>query len=544
MQQLWSAAAVRSKRWESQGWAYWGLCIALWLLALAWLRPLSDPDEGRYAVVALDMLRSGDWVTPHLNGLPFFHKPPLYYWLAAAGFQLLGVHEWVARLPSLLGAWLAAMSLLALLQRMAGALEAKAVVLVFVTLPFVYLAAQYANMDMLLAGCMSACTACAVWASVQYGRSASWRWWMAGAGVFAGLGFLAKGLIGMVLPGMVWCAWWLWERRWQSWHLALYPPAWLAAGAIAAPWAWLAQQRHPGFFHYFFVTQHFQRYTQTGFNNPQPWWFYLAVILLAGLPWTALAMVAAIRWWQQRKTAEHASGQPVGPDWARRSLDRCMLVWAVVVLLFFSVPQSKIVGYVLPALPPLAYAVVRCWGAVWRANGSPGQGESLGLRGWRGFRLAIGVAAAVCVVLAVGLGTKAVPAKAQWQSLKTLAAHSGERVMMLGHLYYEVPFYLPAQYPAWVVDDWHSDPAKQADNWKKELLDAAQLAPEQASQWLLQGPQAAEQLCAKTVVWVVGERAAFAALAPALAAEKPMAQIGPTAVWRIDPSSAICRAQR
>ena len=86
-----------------------GLWIGIWLLALAWVRPLSDPDEGRYAVAALQMLRSGDWVTPSLNGLPFFHKPPLYYWLAALGFQAAGVHEWVARLPSLLGAWLAAM---------------------------------------------------------------------------------------------------------------------------------------------------------------------------------------------------------------------------------------------------------------------------------------------------------------------------------------------------------------------------------------------------------------------------------------------------
>ena len=84
------------------------LPIALWLLALAWIRPLSDPDEGRYAMVALDMLHNGNWVTPQLNGLPFFHKPPLYYWLAAGGYELFGVHEWVARLPSMLGAWLAA----------------------------------------------------------------------------------------------------------------------------------------------------------------------------------------------------------------------------------------------------------------------------------------------------------------------------------------------------------------------------------------------------------------------------------------------------
>jgi 4-amino-4-deoxy-L-arabinose transferase-like glycosyltransferase len=78
----------------------WGLAMALWLLAFAWIRPLSDPDEGRYAVVALDMLRTGNWVTPHLNGLPFFHKPPLYYWLAAGGYECsVCMHGWRACRP-------------------------------------------------------------------------------------------------------------------------------------------------------------------------------------------------------------------------------------------------------------------------------------------------------------------------------------------------------------------------------------------------------------------------------------------------------------
>ena len=509
----------------------WALLIALWLLALAWVRPLSDPDEGRYAVVALDMLRSGDWVTPTLNGLPFFHKPPLYYWLAAAGFSVLGVHEWVARLPSLIGAWMAAMSLLLLVRRYASVADAKAATVVLVTMPFAYLAAQYANMDMLLAGCVSACTACAFAATWNAGADRPWRAWMVLAGLFAGLGFLAKGLIGIVLPGMVWCLWLLWERRWRQAWLALYPPVWLALWLVAAPWAILAQQRQPPFFHYFFVTQHFQRYTATGFNNPQPWWFYLAVIALACLPWTLCGAYGGWRAWRRRGARRQ---QPAVP-WSRHalhSLDRFMAVWGLVVVGFFSIPHSKIVGYVLPALPPLAYGVARVF-----------NGAALGAVAHRGRRFAVvaGLAASLCVLAAVALGTWAVPQKARWQRLSALPVQPSDRVMMLGHLYYEVPFYLPTNDPAWVVDDWQGPQQATSDNWKKELQDAADFAPQRAKQLLIGPAQAQLQLCsAAQTVWVVGEPATAQQMLPALAQQSPVLQIGPHAVWRWKASASNC----
>ncbi|GAO22089.1 glycosyl transferase family 39 [Alicycliphilus sp. B1] len=74
-------------------------CIFAWLAAMAWFRPLAAPDEGRYVGVAWEMLRSGDWLVPRLNGLPFFHKPPLFYWISATAMSVFGVSEWPARLP-------------------------------------------------------------------------------------------------------------------------------------------------------------------------------------------------------------------------------------------------------------------------------------------------------------------------------------------------------------------------------------------------------------------------------------------------------------
>ena len=516
-----------------------GLWIGIWLLALAWVRPLSDPDEGRYAVAALQMLRSGDWVTPSLNGLPFFHKPPLYYWLAALGFQAAGVHEWVARLPSLLGAWLAAMALLTLLKRYTSQTVAIAAALVLVTMPYAYLAAQYANMDMLLAGCMTACICCAAAATLEarngHGRRL-WIAWLAGAGVWAGLGFLAKGLIALVLPGLVWAIWLGWERRWRQWWLPLHVAAWLPVLLIAGPWVWMAQQRHGGFFHYFFVTQHFQRYTGTTFNNPQPWWFYGAAIALAALPWTGWALAASWRCRRresgvaQDRMARLSATAPgaraaMSPSAAVRSLDRLMLVWFAVVVAFFSEPHSKIVGYVLPALPPLAYGVVRVVQAA----------------GWqRHARSVLGLAAVLCVALSLVLGTVAVPAKTQWRSLHTLPVQAADRLVMLEHLYYEVPFYLPSTQPPLVVDDWKASQGRQADNWKKELTDAAEFDPQQGSTVLLDARTLQGYACAhpQQHLWIFGTAEAAQRQWRSLHGVGPVLSLGGTQVWQIDGGQA------
>lgn len=509
----------------------WALPMALWLLALAWIRPLNDPDEGRYAMVALDMLRNGNWVTPHLNGLPFFHKPPLYYWLAAGGYELFGVHAWVARLPSMLGAWLAAMSLLVLVKRYAGSTTAKAATLIFLTMPFAYLAAQYANMDMLLAGCVTACTACAFIATVESGQSTSWRAWITAAGAFAGLGFLAKGLIGLVLPGLVWCLWVLWERRWKQLTLPLYPPLWLAIFVIAGPWAWLAQQQHPEFFHYFFVVQHFQRYTETGFNNPRPAWFYPAVIVLACLPWTLAGLYLLFKQWRARQGSTAGAGSPS----ARTSLDRYMAVWLLAVVAFFSIPSSKIVGYVLPALPPLAYLVARLW------QTRCVDGERTALRQWPKLAVTAGIAAGLCAALAIGLGIKGVPENARWNRLSTLPVQPDDRIMMLGQLYYGAPFYLHTDHFAWVVEDWQAAKASTGDNWRKELLDAAEFAPDTARQLLLEKQEAQHALCsAQHRVWVIGEREAAQQMTPALASAQPVLTLGSRAVWLWTPNHPPC----
>ena len=132
------------------------LLIVIWLSATAWARPLMLPDEGRYAGVAWEMLRSGDWLTPTLDGLPFFHKPPLFYWLTASALSVFGLNEWAARMASIVGASAGAYALYLYVVRYAGLRAARMALLVLLTQLLFFGGSQFANLDMLVAGCIGA----------------------------------------------------------------------------------------------------------------------------------------------------------------------------------------------------------------------------------------------------------------------------------------------------------------------------------------------------------------------------------------------------
>src|SRR5205085_6299623 len=134
------------------------LAAFVWLAATAWLLPLAVPDEGRYVGVAWEMLRSGDWLVPTLDGLPYFHKPPLFYWLTAAALSVTDSTLLAARIAPWIGACLAAASLFLFARRWGGPRLAAGALLVLVTAPLFYFGAQFANLDMLVGGCITATT--------------------------------------------------------------------------------------------------------------------------------------------------------------------------------------------------------------------------------------------------------------------------------------------------------------------------------------------------------------------------------------------------
>ena len=313
-------------------------------LATTGARALNVPDEGRYAEVAREMLRLGDFVTPRLDGVPFLDKPPLFYWLEAASFALFGVHVWSARLvPALLGFAGCAMVYAAaarLRGRRAGILAA----LALAANPYYFGASQYVNHDLAVATWITA--AVLAFAAGERAEGSSRRRWLWAGYAAMGLGVLTKGLIGVVLPLGIVGIWIVATGRWREIRRYQLPSGLLLTAAIAVPWHLVAEARNPGLLHHLIVVQHFQRFVGSGFNNPAGPLFFPAVIALGLLPWTPLLPSALRRAWGSFRRDRQSGGT-----------DLLLLVWPALVVVFFSIPHSKIAGYTLPAVPPLALLV-------------------------------------------------------------------------------------------------------------------------------------------------------------------------------------------
>ena len=192
-------------------------------------------------------------------------------------------------------------------RRRAGAAIANATVLVLATMPFFFAAAHFANLDMPVAACIALTIVFAADAALALRDGAPWRRTLVLAWACAALGVLAKGLIGIVLPGLVLVLWLLALRQART-ILRLVSPLGVAVFLlIAAPWFIVVQERYPGFARYFFVYQHFERFTAGGFNNPQPWWFYPVVLCGLALPWSLWLARSAL---PRRARRRHRPGAP------------------------------------------------------------------------------------------------------------------------------------------------------------------------------------------------------------------------------------------
>ena len=329
-----------------------------WLgLALLWFLPLGrphlfDPDEGRYAEIPREMVASGDWVTPRLDAIKYFEKPPLGYWATAAAFELFGQHAWTVRLWPAVSGLLGLMLTFALARRLYDQRAALLAVVVQASALLYVAMARIATLDMGL--CFSlqiAMTALALLVQPARARAApSWHLPLL-LGVGVALAVWSTGLVGILIPGAVGVLFMLIYRDWQ---LPLRAQPWwtlVALALLAAPWFVLVSVRNPEFAHFFFIFQHFQRYLNSAqFDRYQPAWFFLAVLALGLLPWTTLLPAVLRDGWRAAREGERASA--------------LLLIWAAFVLLFFSMSQSKLTPYILPLLPALSLLTGRALAAL------------------------------------------------------------------------------------------------------------------------------------------------------------------------------------
>ena len=461
----------------------WLTLALLWLalLVLAALRPLAVPDEGRYGEMGRWMLQSGDWLTPRLNGLPFFHKPPYLYWLEAMSLAAFGVNELALRLVPALHAGLMLVALYWSARVIASEPIARRSVLMLGTSLGFLIGGQYINHDMLVAAWIGVAIWCFAFAFAAGERPDAT---LARLGFVAcALGMLSKGLIGIALPGLVLFIWLLWTRQFKK---VLYLP-WFSGLAlfalIALPWFIVAQQTYPGLFDYMFVGQQFNRYTAATYNNPQPWWFYLAVLALILFPW-ALFSLREIR----IRGGQRLARNPLlaGP-W--RSLCWC---WVLAILVFFSLPHSKLVGYILPVLPPLALLAALGWESAMAHRASAAKVFAA--------LCLFNVGLALVVVTQVGAVTR--EGRAQDVAL-ALACAAGplDAVYVSGAYPYDLPFYAQTRQPLIVVERWAELRQRAGDGWQRELFEGADFDARAAQ--VLQSPQALAAAGAAPGNWLV-----------------------------------------
>lgn len=328
------------------------LALVVIAFALLWfgtlgMRHLLGPDEGRYAEIAREMLHSGDWVTIRYDGLKYFEKPPFHMWMTAVSYALFGIGDWQARLcVALAGAAGLGVSMLAA-ARWFGARAGLMAGLVLASAPMWNIAAHFNTLDMTLSGAMACVLASLLLAQHPAATPAARRRWMLACWAAMGVAVLTKGLVGVALPGLVLVLYTGVTRDLSLWR-RLHAPAGIALMLlVAVPWYWLVAQRNPEFLRFFFIHEHWQRYTSTVHaRTGAPWYF---VPLLAGgfLPWLGLlpGMVRAVA---QRAGVAPAAG--IGPPFQPALM---AALWAVSIFVFFSLSGSKLPGYIVPMFPAL-----------------------------------------------------------------------------------------------------------------------------------------------------------------------------------------------
>lgn len=469
--------------------------------------PLLTPDEARYIEIVREMVASGNYITPHLNGSIFLDKPILFYWAESVLIHFFGLHEWSVRiLPEsfgMLGCLFAYWAGMRLYNRRTGLLTA----LILMSMGLYFAIAHYTNMDLMIAVLVS----CVLWlfiVAVHNDKTVSRNRQLLLAYFFMALAFLAKGLIGFVFPIAISGLWILLMNQWRLLKSMRLISGLIIIAMIVAPWVIMIQRETPVFSYYFFYVQQFSRYLTSGFNQHKPFFFYIPVILAGMLPWTIFLCQAIAYFIKQIVKNIKRSGKEL-----------FIVIWPLAILIFFSIPHSKIVGYILPVFPPTAMMIARyidvnwnwlarakalkCSGMIWSllaliaslafmyvaqsqrwvspasviylyilaalffASAVMSTGLVFYSKNFKTFFVAFfSMAVLIEIIMVASVWTYPL------NSVKPLALEvrqkikSGELVISFDNYYHDLPLYLGQN--VYVVSDWHLSPWMK-DNWKRDL---------------------------------------------------------------------------
>lgn len=410
-----------------------GVFFALWLGA----HPLMVPDEARYSEVAREMMALHDYLTPHLNGTVLMDKPVLFYWLQVSAFKLFGLNEWSARVwPALLGTIGCLFTYSAgriLYDRRTGILSA----IVLATSPLYFSLAHYANLDIEVGVFITG----ALFSFIVAMKYPTKTIFLYIAYLFVGLALLTKGLIGILLPMIIIGLWILILQRWHTLKNMRLVTGLMLTCVIAAPWYVAMQIAHHNFFQYFFVNQQFTRYLSQDFNNAQPSWFYIPILVIGLFPWLYFLPKAFM--------------QKLNAVWLNKQYYQTevfLLLWPCAIFVFFTLPNSKTIGYMAPIVAPIALII----------------GHYLSSKNITKLFTIFTIVSSILL-----LTLSAIMSHLNTQTIKPLAMQLThilepvDQVVVYEHYYYDLPVYLQRQVR--VVSNWQDPSIANNDNWEHEL---------------------------------------------------------------------------
>ncbi len=328
-----------SKKLKSNGSVLMLLCIITIIFSLGNpSRMLNAPDEARYSEIPREMAVSGDFITPRLNGVKYFEKPPLFYWMQVIPVKLFGINNWSMRLWhtifGVFGCFLVFLVANRLYSKKAGLYGAA----VLSSMLLYFCMSKFVCLDLIFSVLLSG-------AIISFMLAEEKSWGLKSAGyIFIGLAFLTKGLVAIVLTGLVFGIWILYSKNW-SFLKILYHPSILLFFAIVLPWHVLVAVKNPDFNYQYFIYEHFIRYTTTVHQRYQPWWFFILIGGAGLFPWAGMFLAEVSRVLKKFREADKYT--------------IILTIWFVVPILFFSFSGSKLIPYILPSMIPASILVGR-----------------------------------------------------------------------------------------------------------------------------------------------------------------------------------------
>lgn len=343
----------------------WCLAAGIYFMGLD-SYPLLDPDEGRYAEIPREMIETGDFITPHLNYVPYFEKPPLFYWCTAGAMMLFGQNEWTVRIVPALTGLLTVILITVFGNRLFGMDVGLMAGWVYLTSVVPLILARIPIIDGLFSLLLTA-----AWMTWWFGYRApagpSKNRWMMGAWALLGLAVLTKGPAAVALTGLIVFALVAARRDWRGLRSMCWIRGLFIFAVIVLPWHLAVGARNPEFFHFYFIVQHLGRMVQD--EHSRPVWYFLAIFPLGMLFWTAFFFPAMLQglgraWravrppWKPQKNPDQSERLPDSSCFAQDPGDYTgilfLIIWAGAVVGLFSLSRCKLVPYILPAYPAMA----------------------------------------------------------------------------------------------------------------------------------------------------------------------------------------------